>query len=342
MRQEQVTLVVNDETLGVSNSDNVFIASQVVPVAPNAAITQEAGAYHLVFPIEIAPLSFSTFFVTAKASSPSTARHSHRKTSAAPQPIEGLAFVSQVEEPTINTFIENDLLRVDFNDKTGLIVNYTDKTTSVTLPFSNDMAWYDSYQTGDGQLDGAYVFRPNTQTPHSLSTAVTLKILKGPLVSEIWQTFTPWLSQIVRLRHGSPVVEFEWTVGPIPYDDMQGKNIISRFNTSIASNGTFYTDSSARHTYPHSPSTTSHAFTAASSLTSILLSHVSNLLGMVASGSSASATTAPPGRGRPTSRSPPTTTPSTPAPGSPTARPPSSSTTTAVRPAAPSRTAASS
>ena len=243
-RSEQVRVVVNDDSLGVSNSNNEFIASQIVPVAPNPAITPQAGAYHLVFPVVLGPLAFNTYFVTAKAPNP-TPRHSHRPS---PQRAEGLAEVSHAEEAAANTFIENDLLRVDFDDATGLIVNYTDKVSGVSYAFTQDFAWYDSYQNESlpGQLDGAYVFRPMTQTAHSLAGSVTLKVVKGSLVSEVWQTFTPWVSQIVRLTQGSPVLELIWTVGPIPMDDRQGKNVITRFNTSLASNGTCYTDSNGR------------------------------------------------------------------------------------------------
>lgn len=41
-------------------------------------------------------------------------------------------------------------------------------------------------------------------------------------------------------------VEFEWLVGAIPVDDKIGKEIITRFDTDIKSNGVFYTDSNGR------------------------------------------------------------------------------------------------
>ena len=41
-------------------------------------------------------------------------------------------------------------------------------------------------------------------------------------------------------------VEVEWTVGPIPVD--HGREIITRYETSLVSNGTFYTDSNGRQT----------------------------------------------------------------------------------------------
>jgi hypothetical protein len=36
------------------------------------------------------------------------------------------------------------------------------------------------------------------------------------LVSEVYQQFSDWASQVVRVYKGQSDVEIEWTVGPIP------------------------------------------------------------------------------------------------------------------------------
>ena len=95
------------------------------------------------------------------------------------------------------------------------------------------------------------VFRPAQQYATPLTTAANpAKItgtLSGPVVSQVWQQVTPWLMQKISLYSVGPYIEFEWTVGPIPVDDGQGKEIIVRFNQSdIASNGTWLTDSNGR------------------------------------------------------------------------------------------------
>lgn len=66
------------------------------------------------------------------------------------------------------------------------------------------------------------------------------------MVHEVHQVFSDWASQIIRHYNDQPVVEFEWLVGPIPVDDQNGKEIISKFTTSIPTNGIFYTDTSGR------------------------------------------------------------------------------------------------
>lgn len=66
----------------------------------------------------------------------------------------------------------------------------------------------------------------------------------GPVVTEIYQEFSDWSSQIIRLIPGQPYVEFDWIVGPIPVKDNVGKEIITRFTVKdMKTRGIFYTDS---------------------------------------------------------------------------------------------------
>lgn len=60
------------------------------------------------------------------------------------------------------------------------------------------------------------------------------------------QSFNEWISQVVRVYKNESKAEFQWLVGPIPVEDFVGREIISRFDTDIASNGIFYTDSNGR------------------------------------------------------------------------------------------------
>ena len=45
------------------------------------------------------------------------------------------------------------------------------------------------------------------------------------------QTFTPWLRNTVRLFANASAVEMEYTVGPIPFQDGLGKEIVSVWST---------------------------------------------------------------------------------------------------------------
>lgn len=82
----------------------------------------------------------------------------------------------------------------------------------------------------------------------SISQLVTVD---GPVVTEIYQEFSDWSSQIIRLIPGQPYVEFDWIVGPIPVKDNVGKEIITRFTVKdMKTRGIFYTDSNGREILP--------------------------------------------------------------------------------------------
>ena len=99
------------------------------------------------------------------------------------------------------------------------------------------------------QNSGAYIFRPDDAdaTPKAVSEGVaTLEVFEGDVVTEVRQSFAPWINQTWRLFPGKATVELEWTIGPVPIEDGIGKEIVSKFSSSIASNGTVYTDSNGR------------------------------------------------------------------------------------------------
>ena len=51
---------------------------------------------------------------------------------------------------------------------------------------------------------------------------------------------------MVRIYKNENYAEFQWLVGPIPVQDKIGREIITRFDTDIESNGIFYTDANGR------------------------------------------------------------------------------------------------
>ena len=94
--------------------------------------------------------------------------------------------------------------------------------------------------------------RPLVKGPNHLSSSFFLKkkvtLLKGKGVQEIRQVFASWVSQVVRLYKNAPYAEFEYTIGPIknaPHPQ-HGKEIISRFDTTLETKSVFYTDANGR------------------------------------------------------------------------------------------------
>ena len=45
--------------------------------------------------------------------------------------------------------------------------------------------------------------------------------------------FSEWLTQTIRLYADSDYIEVTYTVGPIPFDDGVGKEVVSVWNTGL-------------------------------------------------------------------------------------------------------------
>uniref|UniRef100_A0ACD5U233 Uncharacterized protein n=1 Tax=Avena sativa TaxID=4498 RepID=A0ACD5U233_AVESA len=125
------------------------------------------------------------------------------------------------------------------------LIHYVNK---VDLPIQQSFLWYGS-STGDvidSQASGAYIFRPDGDTPTAVSRSVPLKVIRGPLVDEVHQQFSSWISQVTRLYKDKDHAEVEYTIGPIPVNDGIGKEVITRLTANMVTNSTFYTDSNGR------------------------------------------------------------------------------------------------
>lgn len=130
-----------------------------------------------------------------------------------------------------------------------------------TLGVSQQWGYYTSYEhkddaVADAALDhkkshqnsGAYIFRPSVPDakmvplqPHGEESYHT------DMLTEVRTKFSTWVSQVERTWSGRPdEVEVEFTVGPVPDEDGQGREAIVRYIAEIASNSTFYTDSNGR------------------------------------------------------------------------------------------------
>jgi lysosomal alpha-mannosidase len=156
--------------------------------------------------------------------------------------------------------ISNDHYSLTFSGTTGLLSNIVNKASGVSTPVIQSFFWYNA-STGNtaddqnkGRASGAYAFRPNCTEnvltpcdPFKVdSGTATLTSFTGAQVAEVRQVFSNWVTQTIRLSQGSPFIEVEYTVGPIPIDDGMGKEVISRWSTSLKTNATFWTDANGR------------------------------------------------------------------------------------------------
>ncbi|XP_047001000.1 lysosomal alpha-mannosidase-like [Schistocerca americana] len=145
-------------------------------------------------------------------------------------------------------YIGNNYLQVILHETQGTVKSVIINGTE--LPLSQNFYYYEGWagtNAGpDERSSGAYIFRPVGSEATMVSGTATVKIYKGDVVEEVHQTFSDWISQVIRIYKTEKHIEFEWLVGPIPTEDRVGKEIISRFNTNLVNNETFYTDSNGR------------------------------------------------------------------------------------------------
>ncbi|KAK1886575.1 Lysosomal alpha-mannosidase, partial [Dissostichus eleginoides] len=145
----------------------------------------------------------------------------------------------QAEAPPLGfTTFTNKFLRVTFDPDTGLLSGLSNLETKQRIKLTQNFYC--------DQPSGAYIFRPNSSTPFVISSSAKTESIQGVVVQEVRQVFSPWVSQVVRLYSDRRELELEWTVGPVPIDDDLGKEVITRFDTSIKTSQYFYTDSNGR------------------------------------------------------------------------------------------------
>jgi len=190
----------------------------------------------LVFQASLPAMGFATYFITPTSSS-AAAPLTHLSQ---PTPFEG------------DFSFGNGIVSLTVDGEAGTIKSFSKQ--GISVPLAQRFAYYNSSVggpddgTGDwSQSSGAYIFRPNSSMlfPVGAGTAAAT-LYSGPVVSELYQDFSYWVSQRVRVWAGEETVDFEWTVGPVPADDGLGKEVITRYDTGINSNTVSYTDSNGR------------------------------------------------------------------------------------------------
>lgn len=169
--------------------------------------------------------------------------------------------------------LDNGLVRLEFDTHTGLLSSMS--AGGVSAKLSTHFAWYNASdgldsQENRGQGSGAYIFRPNGLYNvsgdaaggsslwrglwqrlglggSSAQPAVKLDIVaRGNTVWEARQVFGDWATLVTRLYRGQSHAEVEWTVGPIPFEDGLGKEVVLAYSSDVDSGDEFWTDSNGR------------------------------------------------------------------------------------------------
>jgi len=219
----------------VTGPDGQQVATEVIPIAPDTFRIPERqndpARYELVFPVNLVPLGFGIYTVT--------------RTRVPKQKVLERKPISAKSD----VVLKNEYLSLGFDGTTGMLKNMTNLQSKLSIDVSQTFGYYLGHDGNNSQskfqASGAYIFRPNGQ---SVTAKLTTKsyFMQGELVQEVYQVFQPWLTQTIKLFGGQRFAEFQWTVGPIPIDDNMGKEVISRFDTSLSNNKVFYTDANGR------------------------------------------------------------------------------------------------
>ncbi|KAK3702899.1 hypothetical protein QZH41_014169, partial [Actinostola sp. cb2023] len=232
-----VRLPVVSSSVDVYNPQAKSIKSQMLPISKETKevrvlqnLSKSTSSYELVYQATLPALGFASYFVDIDKS-----KHPRL-------PMSTLSVETVV--------VANEFVKLEFSKQSGLLTSMTDLQSKISTSVSQQFFWYNASvgNKESGQPSGAYIFRPNSSHtfPVSKDGKAAISVIKGSLVQEVRQVFSPFVSQVVRLYAGQRHAEFEYTVGPIPIEDMLGKEIISRFDTDIKSSGVYYTDANGR------------------------------------------------------------------------------------------------
>ncbi|KAK7483766.1 hypothetical protein BaRGS_00024982, partial [Batillaria attramentaria] len=224
----------------VTGPNGTSVQSELLPIVDDSVrIPERSGATaqrELVFPVILPPLGYNVYFITA--TEPGVGR---------PAAVTSKGFMGE------DVTIAGKYLSLTFDGHSGLLKSMTNLEHNLTVPVSQTFLYYVGFpgnNTNDDLMaSGAYLFRPKSAeglnlTRPNLSTRCLQ--VKGDLIQEVSQRFNPWVTQLVRVYQDQRFAEFQWTVGPIPVDDGEGKEIISRFTTGLKNQQIFYTDANGR------------------------------------------------------------------------------------------------
>ena len=240
-----IRLPVAMASMAVFGPQGTPVETQVLPISDatkqlrkDQNQKESHSSFELVFMAKVPALGFATYFVNlTKAKSSSTLKKKFFRH--APK---------HANTDSGEVSIENEFVKLAFSQDTGHLTSMTDLTSKVVTALNQEFYWYNGSMGNDSshQPSGAYIFRPYTSLVHLIFNGSKMEIFKGPLVQEVRQVVSPYISQVIRLYAGQRHAEFEYTVGPIPVGDGWGKEVITRFDTDIKSDQLFYTDANGR------------------------------------------------------------------------------------------------
>ncbi|RZC32509.1 lysosomal alpha-mannosidase, partial [Asbolus verrucosus] len=222
-----VRLPVTAEAYDVQDPNGAKLPVQLIPTPePILKIPgrRSSAKVELIFKADIPPLGFSSYIVTKKSG-------------------------NEICKEEDTTELTSGVVGLKIDANTGLLTDIS--MNGKTIKIGQEFLYYEGF-VGNNEVpinrsSGAYIFRPiPNKDPVLVANKTQYKVYRGELVMEVQQIFNEWVSQTIRIYSEENYIEFDWVVGPIPNKDVNGKEVITRFTTNLASKSTFYTDSNGR------------------------------------------------------------------------------------------------
>lgn len=233
-----VRVPVDNATYNVYNSEGAELTTQIVQIheaVKNIPGRVSATTHELVFRTDSIPaMGFKSFYV----------QHVNNKSSS------DHSKVNNKQHVTSYTIGDPNVASVTIDENKGTVKSVS--MLGINLPVDQNFYYYKSSGGNNTEFQyrasGAYIFRPEVNSNLTLINAKPkVETFSGPVVDEIHQTYSDWVSQIIRIYKGEGTIEFNWLVGPIPVDDKVGKEVVTKYTVKdMATSGVFYTDSNGR------------------------------------------------------------------------------------------------
>ena len=154
--------------------------------------------------------------------------------------------------------LEDDTLKISNGHFSVLVDTKTGDIRQIGTQEVEQLSSWGYYTSFDGRKDaihgddnhnsGAYLFRPSTPNQElQIVQTKNASIVHTSIGTEIRTEYEePWIQTITRIPKGSPYIEIEYQVGPIPINDDIGKEVVTRYNTGVKNDAVFHTDSNGR------------------------------------------------------------------------------------------------
>ncbi|KAL4634651.1 hypothetical protein ACB092_04G215900 [Castanea dentata] len=222
-RNDVIRIPVINENVAVWDSSGKEVESQLLPLLDVSVGVRKyhvkaylgispktTPSFWLAFSATVPPLGFSTYIISSFKSEDATSVRQDYKSESR-------------KDGTIQ--VGPGKLKLIYYENQGNLAQYINSKSLVKESVQQSYLYYrgdEGDQIVNPQASGAYVFRPNGTYPIKSDNKIT------------------------RVYKEKEHVEVEFLVGPIPFGDKIGKEVVTQITTTLKNNKTFYTDSSGR------------------------------------------------------------------------------------------------